>query len=247
MASCARNPVTGKNELSLVSEGQEIQMGQQAAQEVAQTIGFVDDSELQSYVANIGKRMAAKSERPDLPWEFHVVNDASVNAFALPGGFIYVTRGLLGSMNSEAELATVLGHEIGHVTARHSVQQISKAQLATLGLGIGSIVSSDIAQFAGLASQGLQVLFLKYGRDAENQADEPRLPLCAHPELRRAGDGQRLRDPQPGEPGGGRRGPAPRVALDSPGSGEPGEADGGAPRHAARLADQRDREPGRST
>jgi predicted Zn-dependent protease len=172
VASCARNPVTGKNELSLVSEGQEIQMGQQAAQEVAQTIGFVDDPELQSYVANIGKRMAAKSERPNLPWEFHVVNDAAVNAFALPGGFIYVTRGLLGSMNSEAELATVMGHEIGHVTARHSAQQISKAQLATLGLGIGSIVSSDLAQFAGLASQGLQVLFLKYGRDAENQADD---------------------------------------------------------------------------
>ena len=88
---------SGKNELSLVSEGQEIQMGQQAAQEVAQTIGFVDDPELQSYVANIGKRMAAKSERPNLPWEFHVVNDAAVNAFALPGGFIYVTRGLLGT------------------------------------------------------------------------------------------------------------------------------------------------------
>jgi predicted Zn-dependent protease len=172
VASCARNPVTGKNELSLVSEGQEIQMGQQAAQEVAQTIGFVDDPGLQSYVGGIGKRMASKSERPDLPWEFHVVNDAAVNAFALPGGFIYVTRGLLASMNSEAELATVLGHEIGHVTARHSVQQISKAQLATLGLGIGSIVSSDVAQFAGLAGQGLQVLFLKYGRDAENQADE---------------------------------------------------------------------------
>jgi predicted Zn-dependent protease len=172
IASCARNPVTGKNEISLVSEGQEIQMGQQAAQQVQQSIGFVEDPELQAYVAGIGKRMAAKSERPKLPWEFHVVNDAAVNAFALPGGFIYVTRGLLAHMNSEAELATVLGHEVGHVTARHSVQQISKAQLATLGLGIGSIVSSDIAQFAGIASQGLGVLFLKYGRDAENQADQ---------------------------------------------------------------------------
>jgi predicted Zn-dependent protease len=172
IASCARNPVTGKSEISLVSEGQEIQMGQQAAQEVQQSIGFVEDPELQAYVAGIGKRMAAKSERPNLPWEFHVVNDAAVNAFALPGGFIYVTRGLLAHMNTEAELATVLGHEIGHVTARHSVQQISKAQLATLGLGIGSIVSSDIAQFAGIASQGLGVLFLKYGRDAENQADD---------------------------------------------------------------------------
>jgi len=172
IASCARNPVTGKSEISLVSEGQEIQMGQQAAQEVQQSIGFVEDPELQAYVAGIGKRMAAKSERPNLPWEFHVVNDAAVNAFALPGGFIYVTRGLLAHINSEAELATVLGHEVGHVTAKHSVQQISKAQLATLGLGIGSIVSSDIAQFAGIASQGLGVLFLKYGRDAENQADE---------------------------------------------------------------------------
>jgi predicted Zn-dependent protease len=100
-----------------------------------------------------------------------VVNDASVNAFALPGGFIFVTRGLMTSINDEAELATVLGHEIGHVTNRHSVQQISKAQVAQLGLGLGSILSSDVARVAGLASQGLSVLFLKYGRDAENQAD----------------------------------------------------------------------------
>jgi len=172
VVNCARNPVTGKNELALVSEAQEIQMGQEAAQQVGQSIGYVDDQALQDYVAGIGKRMAAQSERPNLPWEFHVVNDAAVNAFALPGGFIYVTRGLLGAITNEAELASVLGHEIGHVTARHSVQQISKAQLAQLGLGLGSILSSDIAQFAGLASQGLGILFLKYGRDAENQADE---------------------------------------------------------------------------
>ena len=172
VANCARNPVTGKNELALVSEGQEIQMGQQAAQQIAQTMPLVQDQALQKYVSDIGLRMAAQSERPDLPWEFHVVDDAAVNAFALPGGFIYVTRGLLTAMTNEAELASVLGHEIGHVTARHSVQQISKAQLAQLGLGIGSILSSDIAQFAGLASQGLGLLFLKYGRDAENQADQ---------------------------------------------------------------------------
>jgi predicted Zn-dependent protease len=170
--NCARNPVTGKSELALVSEGQEIQMGQQAAQEVGASIGFVEDQALQDYVAGIGKRMAAQSERPDLPWEFHVVNDAAVNAFALPGGYIFVTRGILAAMTNEAELASVLGHEIGHVTARHSVQQMSKAQLAQLGLGVGSILSSDIAQFAGLASQGLGLLFLKYGRDAENQADQ---------------------------------------------------------------------------
>jgi predicted Zn-dependent protease len=170
--NCARNPVTGKSELSLVSESQEIQMGQQASQDVAQSIGLYKDAKLESYVATLGKRMAAASERPNLPWEFHVVDDASVNAFALPGGFIYVTRGLLASINDEAELATVVGHEIGHVTNRHSVQQISKAQLAQLGLGIGSILSSDIARFGQLASAGLSVLFLKYSRDAENQADQ---------------------------------------------------------------------------
>jgi predicted Zn-dependent protease len=172
LLSCARNPVTGKSELALISESQEIQMGKQAAQDVAQTIGLYNDPKVEAYVAGIGKRMAAASERPNLPWEFHVVDDASVNAFALPGGFIYVTRGLLASINDEAELATVVGHEIGHVTNRHSVQQISKQQLAQIGLGVGSILSSDIARFGQLASAGLSVLFLKYGRDAENQADQ---------------------------------------------------------------------------
>jgi predicted Zn-dependent protease len=172
VGSCARNPVTGKSELSLVSESQEIQMGQEASKEVAQSIGLYKDQAVQSYVADLGKRMAAASERPNLPWEFHVVDDASVNAFALPGGFIYVTRGLMTSINDEAELATVVGHEIGHVTNRHSVQQISKAQIAQLGLGVGSILSSDIAKFGQLASAGLSVLFLKYSRDAENQADQ---------------------------------------------------------------------------
>ena len=168
---CARNPVTGKSELSLVSESQEIEMGKQSAQQVAQSIGYYQDPALQSYVSEIGMKMAKASERPNLPWEFHVVNDASVNAFALPGGFIFVTRGLMTAINDEAELATVVGHEIGHVTNRHSVQQISKAQLAQLGLGLGSVLSQDVARLAGLASQGLSLLFLKYSRDAENQAD----------------------------------------------------------------------------
>jgi len=172
VGSCARNPVTGKSELSLVSESQEIEMGKQGAQEVAQTIGLYDNANAQAYVAEIGKPIAAASERPNLPWEFHVVDDASVNAFALPGGFIYVTRGLMSTINDEAEFATVIGHEIGHVTNRHSVQMISKSQLAQLGLGIGSILSSDIAKFGQLAGAGLQVLFLKYSRDAENQADQ---------------------------------------------------------------------------
>jgi predicted Zn-dependent protease len=113
-------------------------MGKQSAQEVQRSIGYYNDPAVQQYVSSIGLKMAKVSERPNLPWEFHVVNDASVNAFALPGGFIFVTRGLMTSINDAAELATVVGHEIGHVTNRHSVQQISKAEVAQLGLGVGA-------------------------------------------------------------------------------------------------------------
>lgn len=173
LAGCAVNPVTGERQLSLVSESQEIQIGQQAAQEAAQSIGLVEDPALQAYVQRIGAALAARSERPNLPWSFRVVDDPTPNAFALPGGYIFVTRGLLGLVNSEAELASVLGHEIGHVTARHSVTQISRAQLAQIGLGVGSILFPGAAQqLGGLASGGLQLLFLSYGRDAERQADD---------------------------------------------------------------------------
>jgi predicted Zn-dependent protease len=172
-AGCAVNPVTGQRQLSLVSESQEIQIGQQAAQEAAQSIGLVQDQALQDYVQRIGAALAARSERPGLPWTFRVVDDPTPNAFALPGGYIFVTRGLLGLVNSEAELASVLGHEIGHVTARHSVTQISRAQLAQLGLGLGAVFFPGAAQqLGGLASGGLQLLFLSYGRDAERQADD---------------------------------------------------------------------------
>ena len=111
--------------------------------------------------------LAKHSERPELPWEFHVIDDPTPNAFALPGGPVFVTRGLVTLMNSEAQLATVVGHEIGHVTARHSVNQMSKQQLAQLGLGLGAVLVPGGDQVAGLASQGLGLLFLKYGRDDE--------------------------------------------------------------------------------
>jgi predicted Zn-dependent protease len=171
VAACALNPATGKRQLSLISEAQEIQMGRQAAASVRSTVGLVDDQALQAYVREIGRREAAGSERPQLPWEFHVVDDPSPNAFALPGGFIYATRGLLNLMTSEAELAGVLGHEIGHVTARHSVNQLSKQQLAQLGLGLGAIFAPDLAPLQSLVGTGLDLLFLKYGRDDEREAD----------------------------------------------------------------------------
>lgn len=171
IAGCARNPVTGKSQLALVSESQEIQMGKEASAQTLQQIGEYKDPAVQAYVSRIGKELAAKTERPNLPWEFHVVDDASVNAFALPGGFIFVTRGIMTYMNNEAELATVLGHEIGHVTNRHSVHMISQQQVAQLGLGVGSILSPTVARLGQVAGAGLSVLFLKYSRDAENEAD----------------------------------------------------------------------------
>jgi predicted Zn-dependent protease len=171
-AGCATNPVTGERQLDLIGESGEIEMGRQAAQDAERAIGLVEDQALQDYVHRIGTAMAAQSERPGLPWTFRVVDDPTPNAFALPGGFIFVTRGLLSLMSSEAELASVLGHEIGHVTARHSVTLISRAQVAQLGLGIGSILVPQIAQAAQLAGAGLQLLFLSYGRDAERQADD---------------------------------------------------------------------------
>src|SRR5204863_9197522 len=109
---------------------------------------------------------------PTLPWSSRVVVDPAVNAFALPGGYIYVTRRILAHLITEAELAGVVGHEIGHVTARHSVSQLSKQPLAQIGLAVGTIASPDFERFAGLASAGLGVLFLKYSRDAERQADD---------------------------------------------------------------------------
>jgi len=172
LATCATNPVTGKRELSLISESQEIAMGQEAAKEVAGSISPVADNALQQYVTNLGMTLARASERPNLPWSFTVIDDAQVNAFALPGGPIFITRGILSHMNSEAQLVSVLGHEIGHVTAKHSVHQMSQAQLAQIGLIAAIVVKPGLAGFGDLASQGMGLLFLKFGRDDERQSDE---------------------------------------------------------------------------
>src|SRR5512133_922515 len=172
LAACARNPVTGERQLSLVSTEQEIALGKESAEQVTQSIGRYPDPGVQAYVEGIGKKLAAASERPQLPWSFTVLDDPTVNAFALPGGPVFITRGILTYLGSEAELASVLGHEIGHITARHSVEQLSKQQLAQLGLGVGMSVSPELAQVGQAAAAGLQLLFLKYGRDAERQADQ---------------------------------------------------------------------------
>jgi len=170
--ACATNPVTGRRELSLISESQEIEMGRQASQQTLQSMPEIPEAGMKALVSQMGQRIARASERPNLPWEFHTLDDPSVNAFALPGGFIFVSRGLLTHLNSEAELAQVIGHEIGHVTAKHSVSQMSKAQLATLGLGVGSIFSGTVRAIGGALETGLTLAFLKFGRDDEMQADD---------------------------------------------------------------------------
>src|SRR5438046_7810477 len=131
--ACVRNPATSKNELMLVSESQEVQMGAQYDSEVVRSIGLYPDPALQRYVADLGKKLAATSERPNLPWTFRVVDDPSVNAFAIPGGFVYVTRGILRHMTNAAQLATVMGHEVGHVTARHTAHRLPREQGARRG------------------------------------------------------------------------------------------------------------------
>jgi predicted Zn-dependent protease len=171
IAACTMNPATGERQLTLMSEAQEIQMGAQTHPEVLASFGAYDDPKWQAYIQELGAKIAATSERPDLNWTFTVLDDPVVNAMALPGGYIYVNRGILAHFNSEAELVSVLGHEIGHVTARHSVEQMSRAQLAQMGLGVASLAGEKFSQLVGLAGQGVGILFLKFGRDDENQSD----------------------------------------------------------------------------
>ena len=171
VAACATNPATGKSEVSLVSESQEIAMGNETAVSTRASIGLYPDSGVQRYVRGIGLRIAAVTERAALPWSYEVIDDPEVNAFAAPGGKIFVTRGILPYLGSEAELAGVLGHESGHVAARHSARQITRQQLAGLGLVAGSLLSSQVASAAGGLQQGLAVLFLSYSRADETQAD----------------------------------------------------------------------------
>ena len=146
-------------------------MGKQSAEQVAQQVGLYKDPKLEAYITDLGNRLSQATPRKGLPWQFHIVDDATVNAFALPGGPVFVTRGLLTHVNSEAELATVMGHECGHIAARHSANQISKSEVAQVGLGVGSVLSPAIGQLGQVAGAGLQLLFLKYSRDDERQAD----------------------------------------------------------------------------
>ncbi len=175
LAACATNPVTGKSDLMLVGESQEIDLGQQQYAPMRQSEGgdYALDPGVISYVQRVGNRLAAVSDRK-LPYEFTVLNNSVPNAWALPGGKIAVNRGLLTELKSESELAAVLGHEIVHAAARHSAQQMSKGMLAQGGLLATQIALGNSA-YGGLATTGAQMaselVLQKYGRDAELESD----------------------------------------------------------------------------
>jgi predicted Zn-dependent protease len=171
LGACATNPVTGQKEYSLMSEAQEIQLGQEMDPQVRAEMGLYPDAGWQEYVQGVGMRLAGVSERPDLPWHFAVVDVPAVNAFALPGGYIYITRGLLAHLDNEAEMAGVLGHEIGHVTARHAARAYTRQASVGIGAAVTSIFFPEAAPYAAAAQTGLGVVFLKYDRNQEVQSD----------------------------------------------------------------------------
>lgn len=176
LAACATNPVTKRQELSFVSEADEVGIGQRQYQPAQQSSGgrYLLDPELSAYVAEVGRKLVRVSDRPQLPFEFVILNDSVPNAWALPGGKLAVNRGLLTELRSEAELAAVLGHEIVHAAARHGARTVEQGTLLSAGAAIVSALGSD-SRYAGLidfaAQGGAALIGLRYGREHELEAD----------------------------------------------------------------------------
>ena len=177
MTGCATNPVTGKSQLMLVSEDQEIQIDRQySPYQFSADYGTTQDKDLNDYIDRTGQRMAAHSHRSHMPYNFQVVNANYVNAYAFPGGSIACTRGILLSLDNEAELAALLGHELGHVNARHTAEQMSKGMLTQSVVGgLAAAAGTQGAFYGDIASQlgqvGAGALLASYSRDNERQAD----------------------------------------------------------------------------
>lgn len=175
---CAVDPVTGKRQIVLVSEQREIQIDQEnAPHQFSADFGKTQDRRLAGYIAGVGKTLVPQTHRAQMPYNFHVVNATYVNAYAFPGGSIAVTRGILLKLDNEGELAGLLGHELGHVNARHTAEQMSKGQLTGLvlagaQLAIGEAYSEGAAEIFGQISQiGASALLASYSRDNEREAD----------------------------------------------------------------------------
>jgi len=171
LTACARNPVTGKRQFMLMSERQEIALGAEYDPQVIATFGLYESPSLQAFIEERGRQMGLISHRPQLEYHFRILDSPVINAFAVPGGYIYLTRGILTHFNNEAELIGVIGHEMGHITARHSVSRQSKAVLGQVLLIGGMIASEEFRKYGEVAMAGMQLLFLKYSRDDEREAD----------------------------------------------------------------------------
>jgi predicted Zn-dependent protease len=177
LAACAsvENPVTGRTERTVMDENQELTVGREQHQQVLAEYGVVKDSRVQAYVNEVGQRLARSSDRPNLKWTFTVLDSPEINAFALPGGYVYITRGIMAYMDSEADLAGVMGHEIGHVTARHGAQRATREQTAGLGVLAASVLGAvlGVGDLAQQVSQGVAAGYVaRYSREQELQADQ---------------------------------------------------------------------------
>ena len=171
-AACSRNPITGKKEAFVMSEQREQALGDQSDPSIVASFGLYPDQTLQSFIDSKGQQMAKISHRSHLKYEFKILDSPVVNAFALPGGYVYFTRGIMAHFNNEAEFAGVLGHEIGHISGRHSAKQQRNSILSQVGLIAGIALSKEFRNYAEPASQSLQLMMLKNGRDHESQSDE---------------------------------------------------------------------------
>ncbi len=171
LASCATNPVSKKKQVVFMSEAQELAMGKEADPQIIAQYGLYENQAIQDFINEKGKQMAAISHRPNIEYNFRVVDSDILNAFAVPGGYVYFTRGIMAHFNNEAEFAGVLGHEIGHIAARHTVEQQRNQILGQAGIIAGVVLAPDLAGLAEPASQGLGLLLLKFGRDAERESD----------------------------------------------------------------------------
>jgi predicted Zn-dependent protease len=173
LAGCAQNPVTGQQDFVMMSEAQEISLGRQADADVRKQYKVYPNPALQTYVDRVGQNLAKHSHRSNLRYRFTVLDSPEINAFALPGGYVYITRGIMAYLNSEAEMAAVLGHEIGHVTARHGVRQQSAAKAANIGISLASILVPELNNqtFHDVSNLLGGALLSGYGREHELESD----------------------------------------------------------------------------
>jgi len=172
MFGCMEDFVTGESTFSLLSEAQEIEMGKASHESVLESYGLYADQSWQDYASGIGVAIGKISHRSQIEYHFYVVDSPVVNAFALPGGWVYFTRGILAHFNSEDELAGVMGHEIGHVVARHGAEQYSRNALTGLGLEVAAGVSETFAGYRQLAELGAGLLLLRFSRSQESESDK---------------------------------------------------------------------------